>query len=91
MNRRWNSLGNKVYHNSGPQSRSYVIKGEDEGVYRRNRYHILQDKTKDRGPQWSGTIEVLYTGESWDSTEVDKVLIDSNYLLQVPVIQPKCT
>ncbi|GFX81734.1 transposon Tf2-8 polyprotein [Trichonephila clavipes] len=30
----------------GPQPRSYIIKGEDGGVFRKNRFHIRQDNTE---------------------------------------------
>lgn len=62
----------------GPQSRSCVIKGDGGGINRRNRYQIRLDKTEDRGTEWSRTVEDLYTSDSCDSTEVGKVLRDSN-------------
>lgn len=64
---------------------SYEIKGEDGGGCERNTYHISADKSEHRGPQWSRTVEDIYSGDKSDPTEVDNVPRDSNQLLQVPV------
>ncbi|GFY51471.1 integrase catalytic domain-containing protein [Trichonephila inaurata madagascariensis] len=34
----------------GPQPRSYIIKGEDGGAFRENRFHIRQDYTENDNP-----------------------------------------
>ncbi|GFW68615.1 integrase catalytic domain-containing protein [Trichonephila clavipes] len=54
----------------GPQPRSYVIKGEDGGVFRRNRFHIRQDNTENDNPRWSRTVENLYNS---DATEISRI------------------
>ncbi|GFR05541.1 integrase catalytic domain-containing protein [Trichonephila clavata] len=54
----------------GPQPRSYIIKGEDGGVFRRNRFHIRQDYTEDDNPRWSRTVEDLYNS---DATEISRI------------------
>ncbi|GFR03747.1 retrovirus-related Pol polyprotein from transposon 17.6 [Trichonephila clavata] len=54
----------------GPQPRSYIIKGEDEGVFRRNRFHIRQDYTEDDNPCWSRTVEDVYNS---DATEISRI------------------
>ncbi|GFU21599.1 transposon Tf2-12 polyprotein, partial [Nephila pilipes] len=54
----------------GPQPRSYIIKGEDGGVFRRNRFHIRQDYTEDDNPCWSRTVEDLYNS---DATEISRI------------------
>ncbi|GFU17374.1 integrase catalytic domain-containing protein [Nephila pilipes] len=54
----------------GPQPRSYIIKGEDGGVFRRNRFHIRQDYTEDDNPCWSRTVEDLYSS---DATEISRI------------------
>ncbi|GFR07257.1 integrase catalytic domain-containing protein [Trichonephila clavata] len=82
----------------GPQPRSYIIKGEDGGVFRRNRFHIRQDYTEDDNPLWSRTVEDLYKR---DATKISRIPNDSadnqvnvspktnriniNLLLQVPI------
>ncbi|GFQ93483.1 integrase catalytic domain-containing protein [Trichonephila clavata] len=58
----------------GPQPRSYTIKGEDGGVFRRNRFHIRQDYTEDDNPRWSRTVEDLYNS---DATEISRIPNDS--------------
>ncbi|GFS56108.1 integrase catalytic domain-containing protein [Trichonephila inaurata madagascariensis] len=58
----------------GPQPRSYIIKGEDEGVFRRNRFHIRQDNTEKDNPCWSRTVEDLYNS---DATEISRIPNDS--------------
>lgn len=50
---------------TGPQPRSYVIKGRDGGTYRRNRHHIRVDRTSPEEVQplqkdWKRTVEDLY-------------------------------
>ncbi|GFQ80959.1 retrovirus-related Pol polyprotein from transposon 17.6 [Trichonephila clavata] len=54
----------------GPQPRSYIIKGEDGGVFRRNRFHIGQDYTEDDNPCWSRTVEDLYNS---NATEISRI------------------
>lgn len=51
----------------------YAIKGDDGGVYRRNRCHIGTEKSK----TWK-TVENLYSSDCCNATEIDKVLEDSN-------------
>ncbi|GFY60702.1 integrase catalytic domain-containing protein [Trichonephila inaurata madagascariensis] len=58
----------------GPQPHSYIIKGEDGGVFRRNRFHIRQDNTENDNPRWSRTVEDLYNR---DATEISRVPNDS--------------
>ncbi|GFU76596.1 integrase catalytic domain-containing protein [Trichonephila clavipes] len=52
-----------------PQPRSYIIKGEDGGVFRRNRFHIQQDNTENDNPRWSRTVD-LYNS---DATEISRI------------------
>ncbi|GFQ87520.1 integrase catalytic domain-containing protein [Trichonephila clavata] len=59
----------KPWKQVGPQPRSYIIKGEDGGVFRRNRFHIQQDYTEDDNPCWSRTVEDLYNS---DATEISR-------------------
>ncbi|GFT92556.1 hypothetical protein NPIL_526441 [Nephila pilipes] len=79
----------------GPQPRSYIIKGEDGGVFRRNRFQIRQDYTEDNNPCCSRTVEDLYNS---DATEIPNNSADSqvnaspktnksniNQQLQVPI------
>ncbi|GFX59108.1 uncharacterized protein K02A2.6 [Trichonephila clavipes] len=54
----------------GPQPRSYIIKGEDGGVFRRNRFHIRQNNTENDNPRWSRTVEDLYNS---DATEIYRI------------------
>ncbi|GFY73824.1 integrase catalytic domain-containing protein [Trichonephila inaurata madagascariensis] len=58
----------------GPQPYSYIIKGEDGGVFRRNRFHIQQDYIENDNPRWSRTIQDLYNS---DSTEISRIPNDS--------------
>ncbi|GFW63933.1 hypothetical protein TNCV_706391 [Trichonephila clavipes] len=58
----------------GPQPRSYIIKGEDGGVFRRNRFHIRQDNTENDNKRWSRTVEDLYNS---DATEISRIPNDS--------------
>ncbi|GFR21914.1 hypothetical protein TNCT_689871 [Trichonephila clavata] len=58
----------------GPQPHSYIIKGEDGGVVRRNRFHIQQDYTEDDNPSSSRTVEDLYNS---DITEISRIPNDS--------------
>ncbi|GFU06836.1 hypothetical protein NPIL_425561 [Nephila pilipes] len=58
----------------GPQPRSYIIKGENGGVFRRNRFHIQQDYTENDNPRWSRTVEDLYNS---DATEISRIPNDS--------------
>ncbi|GFS44973.1 integrase catalytic domain-containing protein [Trichonephila inaurata madagascariensis] len=58
----------------GPQPRSCIIKGEDGGVFRRNRFHIRQDYTENDNPWWSRTVEDLC---NIDSTEISRIPNDS--------------
>ncbi|GFY68989.1 hypothetical protein TNIN_422391 [Trichonephila inaurata madagascariensis] len=58
----------------GPQPRSYIIKGEDGGVFRRNRFPIQQDNTENDNPRWSRTVEDLYNS---DATEISTIPNDS--------------
>ncbi|GFY79394.1 alanine--glyoxylate aminotransferase 2, mitochondrial [Trichonephila inaurata madagascariensis] len=58
----------------GPQPLSYIIKGEDGGVFRRNRFHIRQDNTENDNPRWSRTVEDLYDS---DATEISRIPNDS--------------
>ncbi|GFU03655.1 integrase catalytic domain-containing protein [Nephila pilipes] len=58
----------------GPQPISYIIKGEDGGVFRRNRFHIRQDYTENDNPRWSRTVEDLYNS---DATEISRIPNDS--------------
>ncbi|GFS34489.1 retrovirus-related Pol polyprotein from transposon 17.6 [Trichonephila inaurata madagascariensis] len=58
----------------GPQPHSYIIKGEDEGVFRRNKFHIRQDNTENDNPLWSRTVEDLYNS---DATEISRIPNDS--------------
>lgn len=51
-----------------------------EGVYRRNNF-IWPDKSEDREPEWSRTVEDLYMNGCCDSIQVNKVLRGSNQLL----------
>lgn len=62
----------------GSQSRSCVIKGDGGGINRGNICQIRLDNTEDQGPEWSRTVEDLYTSDRCDSTEVGKFLRDSN-------------
>ncbi|GFU04779.1 integrase catalytic domain-containing protein [Trichonephila clavipes] len=57
-----------------PQPCSYIIKREDGGVYRRNRFHIRQDKTENDNPHWSRTVEDLYNS---DAIEISRIPNDS--------------
>ncbi|GFQ98086.1 hypothetical protein TNCT_603761 [Trichonephila clavata] len=58
----------------GPQPRSYIIKGEDRGVVRRNRFHIRQDYTENDNPHWSRIVEDLYNS---DAIKISKIPNDS--------------
>ncbi|GFY51314.1 integrase catalytic domain-containing protein [Trichonephila inaurata madagascariensis] len=58
----------------GPQPRSCIIKGEDGGVFRRNRFHIRQDYTENDNPWWSRIVEDLC---NIDSTEICRIPNDS--------------
>ncbi|GFY69466.1 integrase catalytic domain-containing protein [Trichonephila inaurata madagascariensis] len=57
-----------------PQPRSYIIKGEDGGVFKRNRFHIRHDNTENDNPRWSRTVEDLYNS---DATEISRIPNDS--------------
>ncbi|GFS43742.1 integrase catalytic domain-containing protein, partial [Trichonephila inaurata madagascariensis] len=57
-----------------PQLHSYIIKGEDGGVFRRNRFHIRQDNTENDNPRWTRTVEDLYNS---DATEISRIPNDS--------------
>ncbi|GFX38205.1 integrase catalytic domain-containing protein [Trichonephila clavipes] len=58
----------------GPQPHSYIIKGKDRDVFRRNRFHIRQHNTENDNPQWSRTVEDLYNS---DATEISRIPNDS--------------
>ncbi|GFX78467.1 hypothetical protein TNCV_1295331 [Trichonephila clavipes] len=57
-----------------PQTRSYIIKRADGGVFRRNRFHTRQDNTENDNPRWSRTVEDLYNS---DATEISRIPNDS--------------
>ncbi|GFR31843.1 hypothetical protein TNCT_370011 [Trichonephila clavata] len=57
----------------GPQSRLYIIKREDGGIARRNRFHIRQDYIKNDNPRWPRTVD-LYNS---DPNEISRIPNDS--------------
>ncbi|GFT44599.1 hypothetical protein TNCV_2808321 [Trichonephila clavipes] len=58
----------------GSQLHSYIIIGEDGGVFKRNRFHIQQDNTENDNPCWSRTVKDLYNS---DATEISRIPNDS--------------
>ncbi|GFU24994.1 integrase catalytic domain-containing protein, partial [Nephila pilipes] len=60
----------------GPQSLSYIIKGEDGGVFRRNRFHIQQDYTDNDNPYWSRTVD-LYNSDAIEISRIPNNSADS--------------
>lgn len=46
---------------TGPQPRSYLIKGRDGDIFRRNRFHIRPDFTTCNNEMWTRTVEDFYS------------------------------
>ncbi|GFQ88289.1 hypothetical protein TNCT_727461 [Trichonephila clavata] len=61
----------------GPQPCSYIIKGEDGRVFRRNRFHIRQDYIEDDNPCRSRTVEDLYNSHATEISRIPNNSADS--------------
>ncbi|GFQ93487.1 integrase catalytic domain-containing protein [Trichonephila clavata] len=61
----------------GPQPHLYIVKGEDGGVFRRNKFPVRRDYTENDNPRWSRTVEYLYNSDATEISRIPNLSADS--------------